>query len=293
MADGAAAFAPAKVNLYLHVTGRRDNSYHTLDSLIAFAGVGDDVAVSSADDLSLTIDGPRAGGVPTGAENLVLRAAVALAEVAGIAPRAAIRLTKRLPAAAGIGGGSTDAAAALLALDRLWGLDLAAPELRSVGLSLGADVPVCLAGRPCFVGGIGEALDPVPPLPACWMVLANPGVATPTAPVFAARRGPFSVADRFAESPRDAAALAALLASRRNDLEAPARELVPAIGDVLAALGAQPGALLARMSGSGATCFALFAGASAARAGAAALAMEHPRWWIAPAPLLAAPKPTH
>jgi len=206
----------------------------------------------------------------------VLRAARALAAAAGVPARAALTLTKRLPLASGIGGGSADAAAALRALDALWGLGWAQARLAEVALSLGADVPACLGARPCVMGGIGEVLRPAPRLPPCGLVLANPRRALATPAVFRARRGGFGAAAALPAGWPDAAALARDLAGFRNDLEPAAIALCPAVGEVLAALRALPGCLLARMSGSGATCFGLFADAAAAEAAAAAL----PRgWW--------------
>jgi 4-diphosphocytidyl-2-C-methyl-D-erythritol kinase len=235
--------------------------------------------------LSLAVSGPFAGDVPAGGDNLVLRAARLLAEAAGLPAQARIHLVKRLPVASGIGGGSADAAATLQALARLWRLDRNAVDLPALALRLGADVPMCLAARPVFVGGVGEEIVPAPRLPAFSLLLANPGVAVATPSVFAARRGGFSAPCRFSEPPADARALAELLARAGNDLAAAAEGLAPEIADVLAALGAQPGALLSRMSGSGATCFALFAEQAEADAARTALAAEHPTWWLAAAPV--------
>ncbi len=279
--------APAKVNLYLHVVGQRADGYHLLDSLIVFAGVGDDVTVSPASGLTLTVEGPFAPLVPAGPENLVLRAARELAQRMGVTAGARIRLAKRLPVAAGIGGGSADAAAALKALCALWTIDPDPAAMADLALALGADVPVCLAGRPAFVGGIGEDIAPPPPLPPVWMVLVNPGIAVSTPQIFKARTGAFSAPGRFSAAPEDAAALFEALGRCGNDLTAPALTLAPAIAEVLAALAAQPGCALSRMSGSGATCFGLFAEAGPAAAAAAALAVAHPRWWVQPAPMLA------
>ncbi len=277
--------APAKVNLYLHVTGRRADGYHELDSLIAFAGVGDTVTVGPADDLSLAVDGPFADRLPPAPDNLVLRAARRLARAAGVGA-AAITLTKRLPVASGLGGGSADAAATLRALARLWDLPADDGRLKDLALGLGADVPACLGGTCAFVGGIGERLRPAPPLPPAWLVLANPGVPLATAAVFAGRAGAFSRPGPFDDVPADAPGLAALLAARRNDLTEAATARAPAVGEALAALEAEAGSLLARMSGSGATCFALFAGAGEAHAAAKRIATAHPGWWVAAAPLL-------
>ncbi len=272
--------APAKVNLYLHVVGRRDDGYHLLDSLVAFAGIGDTVEVRRKQGFSLALEGPFAAGVPAGDDNLVLRAARALADAAGADLGAEIRLVKRLPPASGIGGGSADAAAALRALACLWNARIEERTLAALALRLGADVPVCLAGRAAFMGGIGDELAPAPALPAASIVLANPGMPVATPEVFRRRAGAFSQPARFSETPRDAADLARLLKARGNDLEAPARAICPAIGDVLEALERQPGALMARMSGSGATCFALFAEAGAATEAASALGRAHPGWWV-------------
>ncbi len=279
--------APAKLNLYLHVLGRREDGYHLLDSLVAFADVGDEVTVRPAPELTLTVAGPFAPSL-TGspADNLVWRAALALAQRAACPPAVAIELQKNLPVASGIGGGSSDAAATLSALAELWDLDLTAPRFAGLAASLGADVPVCLYGRTAWLGGIGEALAPAPALPPVSVVLANPGVAVATPAVFKARRGAFSAAARVEASPPDAMALASLLANRRNDLTEAAISVVPGIAKVLAALGSLEGALLARMCGSGATCYALFADDAAARASAARLGAAHPDWWVTAARLI-------
>jgi 4-diphosphocytidyl-2-C-methyl-D-erythritol kinase len=279
--------APAKINLYLHVTGRRADGFHLLDSLVAFAGVGDTVSVRPASGLDLTIDGPLAGRIPKDEQNLVFTAARRLAKATKTARGAAIRLTKRLPVAAGLGGGSADAAAALRALADLWGVADDMAVLGAVAETLGADVPVCLARRAAFVGGIGERITLAPALPQAWLVLANPGSALSTPKVFAARTGRFAKAARFTDAPAAAGELAAVLARRANGLTRAAVSLAPAVGETLAALAAEPAALLTRMSGSGATCFALFAEAAAAAAAAARLAAAHPDWWVRAAPLLA------
>jgi 4-diphosphocytidyl-2-C-methyl-D-erythritol kinase len=285
------AFAPAKINLYLHVTGRRADGYHLLDSLVVFADIGDTIAAAPAHRLSLAVTGPEAGALAgLGDDNLVLRAARRLAEQHGIAPRAALRLDKQLPVASGIGGGSSDAAAALRALAVLWArpLDLVA---EAIAIELGADVPACLAAGPVWVAGIGERLDPAPDLPPLGIVLANPRVVLPTANVFRARQGSFSTGERPGLAGLDIAALIAALSGCRNDLTAAAVTLVPQIAAVLDRLAALPGALLTRMSGSGATCFALFADRSAARHAAAALQRTEPGWWSRAGTLLAGPPP--
>lgn len=270
--------APAKLNLYLHVIGRRDDGLHLLDSLVVFAATGDIVHAAPAHDLSLELTGPFAGHLQADEDNLVLRAARALAAEAGRPAHARLTLDKRLPVASGIGGGSADAAATLRAMGRLWNQASEPDVLARIALSLGADVPVCVASRPRRMGGVGEQLDPPPALPDCGVILVNPGVAVATASVFRARDGAFSMPARLPAHWDDAAALAADLRRCANDLEAPARGLCPAIGTVLSALDAQPGCMLARMSGSGATCFGLFA--TPAVAAAAAPALARTGWWV-------------
>ncbi|GHC66086.1 4-(cytidine 5'-diphospho)-2-C-methyl-D-erythritol kinase [Neogemmobacter tilapiae] len=275
-------FAPAKINLCLHVTGQRADGYHLLDSLVVFArDAGDWINVEPGDNLSLTVTGPRGAGLSAGDDNLVLRAARRFASPKG----ARITLEKHLPTASGIGGGSSDAAATLRALSRLWAMPL--PEVADV-LKLGADVPVCLNPSALRMQGVGEGLTAVN-LPPVWAVLANPGVAIPTPQVFAklTQKANAPLPDTLPPLP-DAAALAQFLAATRNDLQAPAIALAPVIAEALQALAAQPKALIARMSGSGATCFGLFPDPSAATAAAKQLSQSHPDWWIAPT-LLAPP----
>lgn len=280
-AEAVLRAAPAKLNLYLHVVGRRIDGYHLLDSLVAFAGLHDTVAAAKAEALTLAVEGPFAPALSAEADNLVLRAARALADAAGVRPWAALRLVKRLPVASGIGGGSADAAAALQAVGELWRVTHKPGALATLALKLGADVPVCLAGKAAQVGGIGEKIVPAPALPAAPLVLVNPLVPLPTPSVFKARNGPYSKPAPLAAAPRDARDLAEALKGRRNDLAEAAIGLVPAIKDILAALEAQPGCLLARMSGSGATCFALFAREEEATAAAEALRAAKPAWWAA------------
>jgi 4-diphosphocytidyl-2-C-methyl-D-erythritol kinase len=271
------AFAPAKLNLFLHVIGRRPDGYHLLDSLVAFADCGDALCANEALDLSLSISGPFAAGLAGEADNLVLRAARALATEAGVPARARLELEKHLPVASGIGGGSADAAATLRLLCGLWRIAPDPAALDRLALRLGTDVPVCLRNHPARMGGTGEKLEPAPALPPCAVLLVNPGVAVSTAAVFRARSGPFSAPACLPGGWPDAPAMAADLATLANDLEAPARGLCPAIGDALASIATQPGCLLARMSGSGATCFGLFADLAAAEHAAGAAA--RPGWW--------------
>ncbi len=252
--------APAKINLYLRVVGRRADGYHLLHSLVAFADVGDRLTVQPARDLTLTLSGPFAGDLAAEADNLVLRAARALAAAAGVLATGNLVLEKNLPVASGIGGGSADAAAALRLLCRYWKIDPLHESLPGIAQSLGADVPVCLLGEPSVMSGIGERLSPAPSLPDVGLVLINPGIKVATPSVFRARTGPFAESAVLPLAGwRDAASLAAAMAAMSNDLEAPAICLAPMIGTVLEELRAAPGVLLARMSGSGATCFGLFA----------------------------------
>jgi 4-diphosphocytidyl-2-C-methyl-D-erythritol kinase len=277
-----AAFAPAKVNLYLHLIGRRADGYHLVDSLVGFADIGDRITARPSAALTLEIDGPQAASLAgLGEDNLILRAARLFAGHAGVAAHAALHLQKNLPVASGIGGGSSDAAAALRALCALWQVSVDEEDLRRLGVRLGADVPACLHADAAWIGGIGEQIEPAALLPAAGIVLVNPRIALPTAAVFAARRGPFGDSGRFAPMPQDAAGLAGMLGPRRNDLTAAAIVLVPEIGAVLAQLARLPGALIARMSGSGATCFALFADRATAVRARAAIAAAEPGWWSA------------
>jgi len=290
-AAGYSLSAPAKLNLYLHVTGRRDDGLHRLDSLVVFADIGDRLDVAAADALSLRVTGRfgEALGDTASDDNLVMRAARLLKQEAGLAEDrgAAISLEKRLPVAAGLGGGSADAAAALHGLCALWRISPGDDDLARMAIALGADVPVCLASRPSFVGGVGEVLDPAPALPEVHVALVNPAVALSTASVFAALKVNHAArAGRFDVAPRHAAGLAAIVSARGNDLEAPARKLCPAVDDVLTELGRQTGCLLARMSGSGATCFGLFETAAAAAGAVRTITDRRPDWWAVSAALL-------
>ena len=276
--------APAKLNLYLRVVGKRGDGYHELDSLVAFTALGDIVGAEPAEDIRLTVDGPFAGALAatgTPEDNLVLRAARALADLTGRRTGAWLTLTKNLPVASGIGGGSTDAAAALHALMGVWRVDPTPDALHALALRLGADVPVCLAGKPCRMQGIGERLTGLAALPAAPVLLVNPGSALATKAVFGARTGAFSAPLEDLPPLADTASLAALVARGGNDLEAPARALLPAIGDVLAMLRAAPGCRVAAMSGSGATCFGLFDQRESAALAEGYLRAARPGWWVA------------
>ena len=262
--------AYAKINLALHVRHRRADGYHALETLFVFAEDGDALTASPSDVFSLAISGPFGQGLSTGPDNLVLKAVMALAKANGIKSGLTLTLDKNLPIAAGIGGGSADAAAALRLAAKIWqlGPDTIGPE--AIAPAIGADVPACLHAQSCYGSGVGDALTNAPDLGLKGrpILLVNPNVACPTGPVFAAwdgvDRGPLSLDD---------------WQLGRNDLERPAIGLVPVITDVLALLAGQPGVDLARMSGSGATCFALFSDAQKRDAAAKAIAAARPSWW--------------
>ena len=278
--------ASAKVNLFLHVGERRGDGFHPLQSLAVFTKAGDVLRAEPAPVLSLVVDGPFAAGLQAEGDNLVLRAARALAAEAGTLAGAALTLTKNLPVASGIGGGSADAAAALRALKRLWRLEVDDSVLAEIAAGLGSDVPVCVPARGAFMEGRGEILTQVPSLPRLAMLLVNPGVAVPTREVFAGLQSRSGAAMTLPHGGfADAASLLHFLKGTRNDLEAPARAIQPVIGEVLAALARLPEVLLARMSGSGATCFALFADQEACRHGAEQLRAAQGGWWVAPTAL--------
>jgi 4-diphosphocytidyl-2-C-methyl-D-erythritol kinase len=282
--------APAKINLTLHILGRRVDGYHELESLVVFSGAGDTLSLTPAPALSLDIAGPTAPAAGAGDDNLVLRAARNLAERVGNLRLGAFRLEKRLPVAAGIGGGSSDAAAALRLLAHANGLAPDDPRLFDAARATGSDVPVCLAGRARMMRGAGESLGPLLGLPLLPAVLINPGVPVETRPVFARlglQPGEKAAGGRHPEisSGASAAELLALLEKGRNDLEDPACLQAPVIVDVLAVLRAARGCRLARMSGSGATCFAIFATPQAAAKAARAIRRQHPEWWVKTAAL--------
>jgi 4-diphosphocytidyl-2-C-methyl-D-erythritol kinase len=277
-----AHLARAKINLFLHVGARREDGFHPLQSLAIFAAFGDRLAVEDAEELSLAVEGPFAAALTDG-DNLVLKAARALAARAGHPAKAKITLTKNLPVASGMGGGSADAAAALRALVALWRLDLDDGALCEIAKELGSDIPVCVPSVPAFMEGRGEILTPIASLPRLPILLVNPGLAVPTKDVFGAladRRGAEMALPRGRFN--DLADLLRFLEVTGNDLEAPALALQPVIGEVLSSLRALPGALFTRMSGSGATCFALMPDDSGCARGAAALKQKHPDWWVQP-----------
>ncbi|MGB3809273.1 MAG: 4-(cytidine 5'-diphospho)-2-C-methyl-D-erythritol kinase [Parvibaculum sp.] len=278
--------APAKINLSLLVRGRRGDGFHDLQSLVVFADCGDVLRGELAPALALDVTGPFAGALGDKSNNLVLRAATALGDCLGRKRGARLTLEKNLPVASGIGGGSADAAAALRLLAKLWEASVEPEVLASLALRLGADVPVCLDSRPALMWGIGDLVVRTDALPPFWLVLANPGIAVSTAQVFKVLNA--SPLDELGIGPKLPAmtgldALISWLTAHGNDLEAPAQKLAPVIADVIAAIGKTKGCRLTRMSGSGATCFGIYAGEAEARAAEAELKAKQPRWWIAAA----------
>ncbi len=270
--------ALAKINLALHVRGRRDDGYHDLDSIVAFADIGDVLTFTPAARTTLSVHGLFSGNLSAGADNLVLRAAAALSAVVNI-PATAINLEKNLPVASGMGGGSADAAATLRGLMRLAGLPIEDGELKRVALALGADVPVCVRSTVCRMTGIGDEISPIAGLPAPTIVLANPLQPCATAAVFAKLGLQVGQSWGTGVDPADPTGW-------RNDLQAPALEVAPIIGDVLAALKSEPLLTAVRMSGSGATCFGLAQSTGDAEAVALRLQTRHPGWWVRAAKLL-------
>ncbi len=280
--------APAKINLTLRVVGRRADGYHDLVSLVVFAGIGDALTLAPARMLALAVGGPTAAAAGSLNDNLVLKAARALAEQVEGLKIGRFSLAKRLPVAAGLGGGSADAAAALRLLARANRIARDDPRLMQAARATGADVPVCLDPRPRVMRGIGDILSGPLTLPKLPAVLVNPRVAVPTKDVFAALRSRIAartdsgidIEAHIERTRMRAGALIDLLADGCNDLEAPAIVIAPVIDRVLTELRALAGCRLARMSGSGATCFGLFGSAPAATAAARVLRAKHPDWWV-------------
>jgi 4-diphosphocytidyl-2-C-methyl-D-erythritol kinase len=276
-------YAPAKINLTLRVVGRRGDGYHLLESVVAFAAVQDRLTLTPGPRLSLAVGGPKAAAAGAITDNLVLRAARALAAEIDALKLGRFALTKHLPAAAGIGGGSSDAAAALRLLARANRIKLADPRLLRVAATIGADVPVCVDPKPRVMRGIGEILSKRLTFPPLAAVLVNPGVAVATKDVFAALHRSGQKPQPTAQArnvPHSREKFIAYIGRRANDLEAPALELAPAIAQVIAALRATAGCDLARMSGSGATCFGLYRSAHAAAAAARTLSAANRNWWV-------------
>ncbi|WP_208352378.1 4-(cytidine 5'-diphospho)-2-C-methyl-D-erythritol kinase [Pseudaestuariivita rosea] len=280
----ATVFAPAKVNLTLHITGQRDDGYHLIDSLVVFGSVGDDLTIEPAQRVSLTVTGPEAAGLSAGSDNLVTRTAQIFPPDLG----AHITLTKNLPSASGIGGGSADAAAAFRGLMAFWGGDTPTDVLSetledeaAALMQLGADIPMCLFSSPCRARGIGEIVDPVAGLPRVWAVLVNPRVSLSTPKIFylLEKKDNPPMPDVLPDFKKPAD-LADWMSEHRNDLEPPARSAAPVIGQVLSSLRATESCLIARMSGSGATCFGLYPNKTAAKKAAKAIGEQHKTWWV-------------
>lgn len=289
MVEPILQLAPAKVNLALHVTHRRDDGYHDLESLVVFADVADELeAVPAAAD-SLAIAGPFAKALGVGEANLVSRAVAAFRArwPDAVETGLALCLTKNLPVAAGIGGGSADAAAALRLMASLSNRTIALAELADMAAGLGADVPACLISTPLVARGVGEVLAPLPEFPACHIVLVNPMIPLATADVFRRLRAHDNYPLPELPSPLTRPAqLGIWLAETRNDLQPPAVKLVPVIGDIVAQLAETQGCMLARMSGSGATVFGLFGSEGQAHQAAQVMRAAHPDHWVAAAPLI-------
>jgi 4-diphosphocytidyl-2-C-methyl-D-erythritol kinase len=277
--------APAKINLTLHVIGRRDDGYHSLESLVAFSRSGDELSLIPGEDLSLAVDGPTAQASGDLDTNLVLRAARNFAQAYPQARLGAFHLVKRLPVAAGIGGGSSDAAAALRLLARANEISIDDDGVLYAARATGADVPVCLAKRARMMRGAGEVLGPLLALPPLVGLLVNPGEPLETKMVFAHMKIPSGTLTHFGGHPEMSPnmapdALIAAIRKGRNDMEPAACLLAPVLGDVLAILSAAPGSRLARMSGSGATCFALFKNCRSASRAKKSILRAHPAWWV-------------
>ncbi|ESZ75329.1 MULTISPECIES: 4-(cytidine 5'-diphospho)-2-C-methyl-D-erythritol kinase [unclassified Mesorhizobium] len=274
--------APAKINLALHVTGKRADGYHLLESLVVFTRFGDRVEIEPADADRFSVSGRYATSVPIDDSNLVVKAREALRRQAGqqSTPPVAIRLEKNLPIASGVGGGSSDAAAVLQGLVRTWGLDIGEAELSRIGLTLGADVPMCLAAKPLVARGVGDELSPIADFPALALVLVNPGVAVSTPDVFNALEKRDN--EGLPPLPRgfDFHGVRNWLEITRNDLEEPAQAIQPPIGRALSLLN-RAGSGFSRMSGSGATCFGLFETGNVAKRAAAEIRSREPEWFVA------------
>jgi 4-diphosphocytidyl-2-C-methyl-D-erythritol kinase len=289
MAEPTIQVAPAKINLALHVTRRREDGYHDLESLVVFADVADELEAVPATSDSLIIVGPFAKGLGSGETNLVSRAVAAFRTrwPGAVATGLAMRLTKNLPVAAGIGGGSADAAAALRLMTSLSAQLIPLPDLHDMAAQLGADVPACLISTPLVAHGVGELLTPLPQFPALHIVLVNPMIPLPTADVFRRLRAHDNYPLPELPSPLTRPAQLGLwLTETRNDLQPPAVKLVPVIGDIVAHLAETQGCMLARMSGSGATVFGLFGSSGQAHQAAQVMRAANPDHWVAAAPLI-------
>ncbi|MCY6381711.1 4-(cytidine 5'-diphospho)-2-C-methyl-D-erythritol kinase [Hoeflea prorocentri] len=282
----------AKINLALHITGQRDDGYHLIDSLVAFADMGDRLTFTPGARDVLTLAGPFSGSLNADDDNLVARARALVRDFTVShgrdAPPVAIHLEKNLPVASGIGGGSADAAATLRGLARFWSIDIGEPDLSAMALSLGADVPMCLVSKPLLARGIGDQLDLLDSLATLPMLLVNPLEAVSTPAAFDALESKNNAALQLSEPLEDIETVAAALKKTRNDLEAPARRFVPAVDEICAALCTSD-ALFWRMSGSGATCYGIFRDPVAARLAGDRLRDQYPHWWVQTAMTSGAP----
>lgn len=277
-------FAPAKVNLTLRTGKVREDGYHPVDSVVVFADWGDALTAETGDGLSLSISGPQGGAIPADETNLVMRAARMLANAAGVEAAGRLKLVKSIPAGAGLGGGSADAAAALRALNRLWELDWPLEMLAGIGAEIGSDIPACLWSRPLRMTGRGERIRLIDEWPAFTALLVNPGVAVATGKVFQAFDDlPAGTGQGFRlTGGLDRLSVLADLNAATNDLTAPACAVAPVIAGVLAELADEGSAELVRMSGSGATCFAVYADSGARDLAAEKLRARQPGWLVQP-----------
>lgn len=270
-------FAPAKINLYLHVSEKLENGYHALDSLIAFANVGDEITLTPAAEFSLHIDGPFAESIPADENNLAMKAAKLFTDKTGKPLNCQMTLTKNLPASAGIGGGSADAAAALRALEQFWDIKLPKPDILAICNALGADVPVCYANRAARILGIGNVQDTRYALPTLHAVLINPLIPCPTGSIFKNFNEPFQTREPdIAEGD----AFLPFIKAQKNQLTPAAIQAVPDIEHILSALRSQKNCLFARMSGSGASCFGIFESEEDSTNAARAIESQNPHWWV-------------
>ena len=273
--------APAKINLYLNITGQRINDYHELDSLIAFASHGDQIVVKKCDHFRLEASGPFSETLPPSNENLVIKAAKELAMGTNYESGACIKLIKNLPVSSGIGGGSADAAATLRALNELWETNLQNKDLMIMALRLGADVPVCLLSKTARISGIGDKVSRVSGLPKCGILLVNPGIPISTVNVFQLRQGDFSNQVQIPKM-ENREALFDFLSHQKNDLQDAAIKIAPKIKEVLKILTDDPNCRLARLSGSGGTCFGLYEDEPTALFAAESMSGYFSDWWIQP-----------
>ena len=279
--DGVVIHAPAKINLYLHIVGRRADGYHELDSLVGFTAHGDVIQVRQHERLYLEINGPFGSSLPANDDNLIVRAARALAGETGCRGGAHITLKKNLPVSSGIGGGSADAAATLKALNLLWETGLADEDLAALGLNLGADIPVCILSKTARMNGMGEMVSKVENLPPLGVILINPGIPISTRRVFKMHQGKFSPTVEL-QTIEDTEVFYEFLARQKNDLQDLAIRIVPAIKEALDILSEETGCRLVRLSGSGATCFGLFDNESLAKASGRSISCKYPNWWVQP-----------